>query len=38
MAPRHGAVGMSLAYCQLFIHLIHTGRPSSCASFHACDA
>ena len=36
MAPRQGDVGMSLAYCQLFIQAIQTGRPSG-ASFQTCE-
>ncbi len=39
MAPRQGDVGMSLAYCQLFIQAVHTGRPSGeGASFQHCTA
>ena len=35
--PPPGEVGMSLAYCQLFIQAIQTGRPSG-ASFQVCEA
>ena len=38
MAPRQGEVGISLAYCQLFIQAIQTGRPPPGASFQVCEA